>query len=79
MGYFSNGCESDDYHEKYCFNCVNYRDLEDGRGAGCPIMDLHYFYNYKECNNSESMLHFLIPREDDGLSNKQCSMFLKRA
>ncbi len=44
MGYFSNGCEGADYQTRYCERCVNYRDLHDGRGVGCPIWDAHLCY-----------------------------------
>ena len=35
-------------------------------------------YNYKECNNNESMLHVLIPRDENGF-NETCTMFVERS
>lgn len=85
MGYFSNGTEGEIYQATYCDNCVHWRDLGDGRGYGCPIIDLHMLYNYDQhpehSNNPEqaertaNMLNELIPRSENGLYNEQCRMF----
>ena len=75
MGYFSNGTEGLLYQEEFCFRCRNFRDVDDDRGKGCPVYDLHLLYNGEE--DKESLLDFLIPRAADGLSNEQCSMFLE--
>jgi hypothetical protein len=75
MGYFSNGSEGEGYVESYCYRCVHWKDLDDGRGPGCPVWDLHLQSNYKECGNKGSFLHQLIPRSKDGLYNEQCAMF----
>ncbi len=69
MGYFSNGTSNEIYMEEYCSRCVHQK-LDDG---GCSVMFLHFLHNYDECNNKESMLHVLIPR--DGLKNEECTMF----
>jgi hypothetical protein len=34
---------------------------------------LHFLHNYEECNNEDSFLHSLIPR--NGIKNEQCRMF----
>ena len=75
MGYFSNGMEGEDYHERYCAKCIH--DNEE-KGIGCPIWNLHLLHNYEDCNNPKSYLHFLIPRSTDDLSNERCTMFLER-
>lgn len=81
MGYFSNGTEGDIYRDRYCENCVHWKDLGDGRGPGCPIYDLHFLYNYDQCKSGEpgetiaAMLGALIPRAESGLFNEQCTMF----
>lgn len=67
MAYFSNGTEGMMYEERYCSRCVHNFD--------CPVWDAHLLFNYTECNNPESILHMLIPRSKDGLSNEQCRMF----
>lgn len=77
MGYFPNGCSGDDYQEQYCFKCINYRDLNDGRGHGCPIWDMHMLYNYDECNKPKSLLHFVIGRDKEGY-NEECKMFYEK-
>lgn len=69
MAYFSNGCEGADYQEQYCVKCVH--DVD----SNCPVWLLHYLHNYEECNKPDSMLHALIPRSKDGLSNEKCKMF----
>lgn len=75
MAYFSNGSEGEAYVESYCYRCVHWKDLNDGRGPGCPVWDLHLMSNYEECNKKGSYLHVLIPRSKDGLYNEQCTMF----
>lgn len=72
MGYFSNGTEGMDYEAQFCDRCVH-QGPEDG--PGCMVWMLHFLHNYDECNNEDSMLHVLIPRSEDKLSNKQCTMF----
>lgn len=86
MGYFSNSSEGDGYLESYCYRCVHWKDLNDGRGPGCPVWDLHLRSNYAECSKKDSYLHVLIPRAtmtaDDGIAlpyNEQCTMFHERA
>lgn len=68
MGYFSNQTEADAYEAKWCSCC------ENNTGDGCTIMLAHLVYNYDECNNPESILHLLIPREVNG-GNKKCGMY----
>jgi len=67
MGYFSNGAEGADYQEKYCVNCIHYE--------GCAVWVAHLLHSYDECNNKDSILHILIPRSEDGLSNERCRMY----
>lgn len=71
MGYFSNGCEGDDY-------CLNVCDKCYFGDKPCAVWLAHLEYNYDECNNDKSILHILIPRSDDGLSNKKCEMFIDK-
>jgi hypothetical protein len=75
MGYFSNGDEGELYHEQYCTRCIH-DDAENGKY--CPVWNLHLLHNYEECNNKESMLHVLIPRDDEGF-NEICTMFVERS
>ena len=78
MGYFPNGTSGDVYQEEYCSRCVNWRDSGDGRGFGCPIIDLHLLWNYDAVGvganktKHEALAHF-IPI--DGINNARCLMF----
>lgn len=71
MGYFSNGTEGELYQEHYCFRCIHWSEDE-----GCPIWDTHLLRNYDDCNKPDSILHILIPRSKDHLSNERCTMFI---
>ena len=88
MGYFSNGTEGELFRESYCYRCVNWRDLDDNRGPGCPIMDAHHLFAREECNNesnAKTILDMLIPRRmitaSDGfpLPINECAMFIPAA
>lgn len=70
MGYFPNGTSSEIYQARFCDHCRHMADAE----KGCAVWDAHLVHNYAECNNDESILHMLIPR--DGIDNGQCAMFL---
>ena len=73
MGYFSNGTEGLDYAAKFCDRC-QHQGPEDG--PGCAVWEAHMLYNYKQCNDPNSVLHLLIPREAGGLRNGACRMFV---
>lgn len=86
MGYFSNGTEAELFREAYCHRCANWRDLEDGRGPGCPVIDAHFLYAYEERNsgsNAEQILDLLIEYKtrtaSDGLPvvANECAMFVR--
>ena len=68
MGYFSNGTEGMEYEAKYCSDCLHY--------GNCAVLHAHELYNYDECNNENSILHLLIPRDKEGY-NKKCKMYLE--
>ena len=79
MGYFSNGTEGLIFTDYYCSRCVNWRDLNDGRGPGCPVWDAHIIYAYEECDsgsNAESILSLLI--EQTGPGTNECKMFQEK-
>ena len=82
MAYFPNGTSGEIYNDKYCVNCLNWRDTLDGRGVGCAIIDLHMVWNYDQlAGNSpkaEAMklaLETLIPTKADGFPG-ECNMYL---
>ena len=72
MGYFPNGTSGMDYEETYCGTCAHQK-VDDG---GCMVWLAHMLHNYDECNNPNSILHLLIPRDDDG-NNEKCLMYIK--
>jgi len=75
MGYFPNGTEGELYHAAYCAKCIH-RNGHDGKGY-CAVMAAHILHNYNECNNPDSILNELIPRE--GIENGRCRMFVESA
>ncbi len=74
MAYFSNGTEGMEYETAYCDKCVHQH-----KEWGCPCWAAHLSWNYDESHNKESILHKMIPRSKDGLSNAQCFAFTPRA
>ena len=76
MGYFSNGTQAGYYQEAYCLRCAHWRVDETGT-EGCPVWDAHLIHNDDEDDNSESILHILIPQTEDG-QNLKCAMFLSK-
>ena len=75
MGYFSNGSQGMDYEARYCNQCVHQGGLD---GPGCAVWLAHLLKNYDECNNDDSILHLLIPRDRETHENEQCRMFLEK-
>jgi hypothetical protein len=71
MGYFPNGTSGEFYEEEWCDRCVHQEN-------GCAVWLAHLLRNYEECNNPDSILHILIPRSKDKLSNEQCRMFIEK-
>jgi len=53
MAYFPNGTSGLMFVESNCIDCVHWKDLDDGRGEGCPVYDLHLLYSYELCNEQE--------------------------
>ena len=70
MGYFPNGTAGEMYDEAFCKRCIHH--------GNCAVMEAHLVHNYAECNNPDSILHMLIPREKGGIHNEQCLMFVER-
>lgn len=68
MGYFSNGSEGLEYEDRYCQKCVHYKN--------CMVWLAHIEFNYKECNNKNSILNYLIPIDEKG-NNLKCAMFVE--
>jgi hypothetical protein len=73
VGYFPNGTSGCMYEEKWCENCLH---GQGELGNDCAVWLIHQMFNYDECNNQESPLHILIPRDKEGFS-KKCAMFHK--
>jgi hypothetical protein len=68
MGYFPNGTSGCMYEEQYCIHCLHEGD--------CAVWEAHMLRNYDECNNKDSILHLLIPRDAKGF-NEKCKMFFE--
>ena len=66
MGYFSNGTENEIYQEQWCSRCVHEGPQD---GPGCPVMGIHFFYNYDQVGSTgehmklKDILGTFIPRE----------------
>lgn len=90
MAYFSNSTDGDSFIRAVCSKCVHWKDVGDGRGVGCPIMDLHLAWNGADVNQTAakgtpeyikgSMLRYFIVDNWRGLNpvqdtEKICSMF----
>lgn len=76
MAYFSNGTEGLLYEERWCASCVHAK-LKAETG-GCSVWLAHLLRNYDQCNKPDSILHVLIPRSKDGLTNLKCTMHITR-
>lgn len=73
MGYFSNGTDGMIYEDTFCSRCIHNNKSE----KGCAVWDAHSIYNYDECNKADSILHILIPRDENG-RNQECKMFIEQ-
>lgn len=68
------------YVDQFCEHCRNFRDMNDGRGPGCPIMDLHTLWNYDAIGadadkvKNDALEHF-IPSDKEGFP-EECAMYL---
>jgi hypothetical protein len=72
MGYFPNGTSGEIYYEEWCSRCLHNGEPD----TLCPVWSAHLIRNYDECNNKDSILHMLIPR--DGIGNSKCRMFVDK-
>ena len=72
MGYFANGTEGDMYEAEYCEKCVH---CEDEQNFMCPVLVLHWVWNYRQCNDGDKkeVLEMFIPTKD--CFNEKCKMF----
>ena len=61
-----------DYQTQYCERCVH--DIKQD----CAVWLVHLMYNSDGANNDGHILHALIPRSKDGLTNEQCKMFIPK-
>jgi len=78
MAYFPNGISHECYIESLCYRCVHWLDTDDGRGPGCPIMDLHFLWNYEALKKPAKLcvLELFIPMDpDDPTQPADCHLF----
>jgi hypothetical protein len=78
MGYFSNGTQGGFYNEEYCFHCAHWQYDVETDTEGCPVWDAHINSDQREMAETDSLLHLLIPRGQDG-QNLECAMFLSKS
>lgn len=57
------------YEDHYCCQCIHQ--------PNCAVWSAHLLKNYDECNNKDSILHILIPRNEKG-ENEKCTMYIER-
>ena len=81
MAYFANGSEGGYYLEKYCQRCQNWRKRTTMGIAHCPVIDLHFDWNYDAVGSNadetkKHALNTLWPQTEDGIHNADCAMFL---
>jgi hypothetical protein len=80
MGYFPNGTSNEIYTATYCANCRNWRHDESNDTYGCPIMDLHFVWNYDAVSKTEigNVKHEALNGfiQVKGIENQECRMFL---
>jgi len=69
MGYFSNETEWGMYQEAYCDKCVHMHPEQ-----GCPCLKAHSLWNYEEFSKEDSVLHKMIPLDEDD-NNTKCIFF----
>jgi hypothetical protein len=74
MGYFSNGAEGRHYENQYCSRCIH-RNNPQNDYPGCPVWGLQLQYNYDLCNEKDTFLDVLIPRNKGTIGNQRCTMF----
>ena len=81
MGYFPNGTAGEMYEAKWCSRCVHHLG---GEHESCPIMVLHFLWNYDACNGNEEDATDLAKArhlalgvfiEQKGAGNEECTMF----
>lgn len=74
MGYFPNATDQHFYEIEWCRRCVHSIGNDE-----CPIMFLHWRYNYEQCKNDgdrKTDLELFIPRREG--NNQQCKMFYEK-
>lgn len=77
MAYFSNGTAGELFESAECGACIHNTGLTDPDAFGCPILALHFLYNYDqhekgEPNKIAEMLKILI--DDDKPLGEMCQM-----
>lgn len=71
IAYFPNGTAAEIYQAEWCDHCAHGQDDENG----CPVMTAHWLRNYDDHSKPQSILHVLIPMDDDH-NPKECAMFV---
>jgi len=72
---FHSGLEIDQFTQSECAGCAHWCDLGDGRGEGCPIIDVHTAYVTTTSVAAQRILDMLI--YPDSVTPAQCLMWIK--
>lgn len=85
MAYFPNGTAAMRYEEEWCDKCAHCPHNEPDPLKGCPVLDLHWLWNYDQFGDSgdakqkKHILELFIPEEDaNGVKYAaKCNMFVE--
>ena len=74
MANFRSGLELDQFTQSECAGCTHWRDLGEGTGEGCPIIDIHTAFRKTTSVLAQRILDMLI--YPDSIAPAQCLMWL---
>ena len=75
MANFKSGLELDQFTQSECAGCAHWRDLYDGTGEGCPIIDVHTAFRKTKSVVAQRIMDMLI--SPDSVAPAQCLMWIK--
>jgi hypothetical protein len=75
MGAFLTETEIGRYFGLFCAHCIHGGDRASTQE--CTVWDVHMTYPLREVDDPRSILHVLIPRDEQG-NNLQCRLFVPR-
>ena len=78
MAYFPNGTAHGLFESRECLNCIHNTGRDDPDAFGCPILAIHFFFNYDQLVEGERdnplavALKILV--DDDKELGRMCQM-----